>query len=127
MYDIPKSGSNHHSNHVLYNIPTLPAQPVGGVSPGSHGNLKSRPDDGPLTDPLAYDVPPLRHEAENGNSGQVLPNSTTNYTGSTWNGNGTYDIPKSGTNTRALYDIPTSSEKLNGKVIPGMGSSEHLI
>ena len=134
---IPKTSTDatptsHHPNHVLYNIPTLPAQSVGGVAsvpPSSHGNTKSHADNGPL-DPLTYDVPPIRHGTGNISSDQANSNSTTNINtdvGSTWNGNGTYDIPKSGTNQSALYDVPTSSAKLEGNVIPGIGSSEHFI
>ena len=70
-----------HPNHVLYNIPTMPAQTRCSVSPaqcGSRGFQNQSNSNGlnvskHASVPQTYDIPPSRHEGVNSSNHKSIP------------------------------------------------------
>jgi len=129
--DITRESRNHtngpaptnyrHPNHVLYNIPTMPAQENGSGPPSNNSQTNSTSKTtGSM--PQLYDVPPNRTgvqtlenvDSHSPNNGSIRSSTCDE----------TYEKPKSDSMGSLLYDVPTSTEKLDSNFIPGTGSSE---
>ncbi len=110
-----------HPNHVLYNIPTMPVQDNGNAPAPNSLQTNSTSNGTTGSGPLLYDVPPNRTGVQPQNVDSNSPNNGNVQSGTS---DETYEKPKSGSMGSLLYDVPTSTEKLDSSVIPGTGSSE---